>query len=132
MSEDHGSSRAEAGASREGGDDSLPKFTRGPWEYVASNEHHGPYITTAADGTYGDIADCYVMSMPSELSTRNGGPSRPVHHQHERADANARLMAAAPELYEACRYIVEARENGDETTAFIKARAALAKARGEA
>lgn len=78
--------------------DKLPQHTPGPWEYVKSTEHHGPYVTTAADCTYGDIADCYAMSNPSLLSVRNGGRSRPIHHQYDRADANARLIAAAPDL----------------------------------
>lgn len=42
-------------------------------------------------------------------------------------EANARLIAAAPDLYEACRYIVEAGETGDEKKAIEMARAALAK-----
>lgn len=45
-------------------------------------------------------------------------------------EANARLITAAPELLAACRYIVEAGENGDEVTAIAKARAAIAKATG--
>lgn len=48
------------------------------------------------------------------------------------AKGNAHLIAAAPELYAACQYIVDAAENGDEMTAVEMATAALAKARGEA
>jgi hypothetical protein len=72
--------------------------TPGPWQYVPSTDHHGPYITTGADFTYGDIADFYVMSKPDWPSTLNGGPSKPVPHQGDAADANARLAAAAPDL----------------------------------
>lgn len=77
--------------------------TPGPWEYVPSTEHHGPYITTGADGTYGDVADFYTMSKPWNASVGNGGDSKPMHHQPGRADANARLGAAAPDLLEAAR-----------------------------
>jgi len=71
------------------------KHTPGPWEYVASNEHHGPYVV----GPYGrDVCDCYTMSNPMAASVRNGGTSYPIHHHGEDADANARLIAAAPDL----------------------------------
>lgn len=43
---------------------------------------------------------------------------------------DAPLIAAAPDLLAACRYIVEAGESGDEVTAIEKARAAIAKAEG--
>lgn len=43
-------------------------------------------------------------------------------------EADAHLIAAAPDLLEACRYIVEAGENGDEIMAIEKARAAISRA----
>lgn len=71
------------------------KHTPGPWEYVPSTKHHGPYVT----GPYGgDICDCYTMSNPGMPSVRNGGDSRPIPFMQERADPNARLIAAAPEM----------------------------------
>ena len=73
----------------------MANYTPGPWDYVASTEHHGPYVTSNYGST---IADCYVMSQPSELSTLNGGPSKPIPHMTEMADANARLISAAPEM----------------------------------
>ena len=76
--------------------------TPGPWEYVPSTEHHGPYVTNQWGG---DICDCYAMSNPASLSVRNGGDSRPIHFQHEAADANARLIAAAPQMLEALRLV---------------------------
>jgi hypothetical protein len=72
------------------------KWTPGPWEYVESTEHHGPYVTTAYGST---VCDCYAMSDPSAPAVRNGGTSVPILHLAEMANPNARLIAAAPELY---------------------------------
>lgn len=123
-----------------------PKHTPGPWGYVPSNANHGPYVTN--EWGAGDICDCYTMSKPSELAVCNGGTSEPIHFQHEEADANARLIAAAPDLLEALRdaqkalaLIVEpdAIKQSTVINAFaqtmaaeVKARAAIAKAEGGA
>ncbi|MDW9528106.1 hypothetical protein RWE87_05100 [Sinorhizobium meliloti] len=77
------------------------KHTPGPWGYVASTENHGPYV--ANEWGYGDICDCYTMSDPNSLSIRNGGHSKPIHFHNEEADANARLIAAAPDLLAALK-----------------------------
>lgn len=76
--------------------------TPGSWEYVPSTEHHGPYVTSEFGST---ICDCYVMSDPSGASVRNGGTSKPIHHLHEMADPNARLIAAAPAMLAALRNV---------------------------
>lgn len=102
------------------------KHTPGPWEYVPSTEHHGPYVSAPWGG---DVCDCYVMSNPRTASVRNGGTSYPINHQGERADANARLIAAAPEMFEALTTLLKY-EPAEEKD-WAKARAALAKARGE-
>jgi hypothetical protein len=74
--------------------------TPGPWEYIASNENHGPYVV-APWGS--DIADCYTMSNLSDRAVCNGGTSKPIPFQHEAADANARLIAAAPDMLAALK-----------------------------
>jgi len=104
--------------------------TPGPWEYVPSNENHGPYVVNGWGA--GDICDCYTMSRPSELAVCNGGTSKPIHFQHDEADANARLIAAAPELLDLLERASEADSpNEDIRTAWWEERAALiAKAEG--
>lgn len=67
--------------------------TPGPWEYIPGTEHHGAYVSGPFGG---DICDCYAMSDPSSLSARNGGTSQPIPFRD--AEANARLISAAPEL----------------------------------
>lgn len=84
-----------------------PTFTEGPWEFIPSTEHHGPYVTTGGNG-FGDICDCYTMSNLAAMSVRNGGTSYPIHFQADRADANARLIAAAPDLYAALKEMLAA------------------------
>jgi len=89
------------------------KWTPAPWEYVKLS-HGSVYIRSLVDGVDGYLADVF-LSRPGECK------------------ANARLIAAAPELYEALLGAIDLIEimspiEGDEVR---KGRAALAKARGE-
>lgn len=104
--------------------------TPGPWDYIPSTEHHGPYVTSQFGST---ICDFYVMSKPTERSTASGGQSRPIHHMHEMADANARLAAAAPDLLEALQIVasqITTIDNIANEEACAAVRAAIAKATG--
>lgn len=108
------------------------KHTPGPWEYVPSNENHGPYVVGPFGG---DIADCYTMSNLRDSAICNGGTSKPIPFFHEMADPNARLIAAAPDMYEAlkeCRDQLWHLAKDKINNPWLKqASAALAKARGE-
>lgn len=103
------------------------KWTQTEWDYVPSTEHHGPYVTTLT----GDICDCYTMSNPLAASVRNGGESYPINHQAERADANARLIASAPDLYSALKWARSLYRPDDKSDLVIAIDAALSRARGE-
>lgn len=112
-------------------------YTKGPWEYVPSNEHHGPYVANGWGA--GDICDCYTMTNPAAWSVRNGGDSKPVNHQHEEADANAMLISAAPDLLEALKAVMSVLKNEAPGTPInnkkydqigIDAYSAIAKAEG--
>jgi hypothetical protein len=96
------------------------KHTPKPWEYVPSNENHGPYVVRLFGG---DIADCYTMSNLNDRAVCNGGTSRPIHYMGGMADANARLIAAAPDLLEAIL-------NSDDAHWTPAMRAAITKATG--
>jgi hypothetical protein len=107
--------------------------TPGPWEHVPGTEHHGPYVC----GPFGNtVCDCYAMSRPPLFS---GESPSPISHMHEMAEPNARLIAAAPDLLEACRDLLKMVEaahrqlgmwTGDNPR-ILTARAAIAKARWE-
>lgn len=93
-------------------------FTPGPWE--------GDRTAVRSEGPRGrQVCLC-------EISVRG----RPYDETYDEALANARLIAAAPELYEALAGMVRQWEpaypiENDEQAAYDAARAALSKARGE-
>ena len=95
-------------------------FTPGPWVLGNTSHHETMIIGRGGKGDY----VCHV-----QFEQIGGGAIASAMEPARRA--NARLIAAAPELYAACQYIVDAAENGDEMTAVEMATAALAKARGE-
>mgnify|MGYP000961965387 CR=1 FL=1 len=82
------------------------------------------------------IDECTGHIIPS--SGVGGGICDPWGDSIEQMEANARLIAAAPELLEACKNIVAACELTDDAyydaidTAINIARAAIAKAEGGA
>jgi hypothetical protein len=95
------------------------KHTPGPWSIDRTGEHHGqrPYGISA--GKRG----------PTPKNIVNwGGIAAPASQESE---TNARLIASAPDLLEACRaglYVAEA-EGANATAALI--RDAIRKATGE-
>ncbi len=93
--------------------------TKGPW--VIKEPRHPDHAGASYD-VYGPDWD---QSAP-----RRDWPWRvaSVTHSSPQSEANARLIAAAPDLYEALENILES--TYDENTKIV-ARAALAKARGE-
>lgn len=60
-----------------------------PWEVVPANEHHGFYVVDVAGRT---VCDLYFI----DRSDVDGGV-----RQFDGADTYARLIAAAPDLFEA-------------------------------
>lgn len=97
---------------------SAPQFTPGPWfPNTPSNRRvFMPNDTVEIKAAGGLVACLYAENWP--------------HGQDER---NARLIAAAPELYEALAEFVAGADAGHVSVeADNAARAALAKARGEA
>ncbi len=102
------------------------KWTPGPWQIGEYDPHMGYDCTT------GGIRVGRVVLDGSDY-----GQIRCVEigaKQLERMMSDARLISAAPDLYEALAYImsdVEPTEFALSETARVKAERALAKARGE-
>lgn len=90
----------------------MSKHTPGPWRYDRCNsspttgEH---MIAGGKPGYLAEVRDCGSGDV----------------------SANARLIAAAPDLLEACKAVDEATRGGDYEAAFKAVRAAIAKATGE-
>jgi hypothetical protein len=94
----------------------MSKHTPGPWQYstkITASENHRGFSIRAARWSISDV--------------------QPIDVEGEEGEANARLIAAAPDLLEACRAVsAHYSASLDYQPAFVTlARAALAKATGE-
>lgn len=104
----------------------MSAHTRGPWKVGEVRESS----SRKADLVYARIDAERVVGAVAVYS----GGKRGVVVSEEEALANARLIAAAPELLEALRLLARAYERvtGRESTPLLaKARAAIAKAEGK-
>ncbi len=110
---------------------SAPTFTTGPWEYGFPT----------LNGQEIREADCQVSAQGALIANVSHGAIYPAEpHGSQQREANARLIAAAPELYEALDALslvvglTAFKHEGQRAPlqdAVDAARAALAKARGE-
>ena len=101
------------------------KHTPGPW--VVGEPHPTNACAYVRDDKGHEVATLYFCSV--------GGPigDDGIWPEHPNRDANARLIAAAPDMLEALRSLV--RDNAGVTHEYLhiireKARAAIAKAEG--
>ena len=86
--------------------------TPAPWHFKKLAMHDGGHV---------------VM-----FTAQNGQRTHRLDCAGEFKEADARLIAAAPELLAACRLVEQAQRDGDYMTAFRAVSAAIAKAKGEA
>jgi len=99
-----------------------------------SKHTKGPWIATRSDPAEGSdvwwITACPAANQETELATVAGG------YQHERHEANARLIAAAPDLLAMCEELAECSDYWSEYDVPIglaeRLRDVIAKAKGEA
>jgi hypothetical protein len=104
----------------------MTKFTKGPWEYDTCLADHGNKSTPIYSEADGADADLYepVCIIPHDDITEAG---------YEQVKANAHLIAAAPDLYEALYKMSQYPDVRQYVGSVIHdiALNALAKARGE-
>jgi hypothetical protein len=91
----------------------------------------GPWI--GAGPSFGDPLPRYTTSIMTEWEHEDGGYIEicelPFHHHDDENEANARLIAAAPDLLEALQHLMVA--HGEQLDyAFQQAQEAIAKATG--
>ena len=99
------------------------KHTPGPWIAEACSSHKEMSQSTPA--TVAWVGD-YRVRVGIETGVK-GGNYRDGLHGDEMADAH--LIAAAPEMYEALRDLIAVKPNSDAPE-WVAARAAIAKAEG--
>ena len=113
------------------------KFTPGPWEvcqHLKSIEDDVACSCGYRGVIFGPDHDvAFAICQPGHDPAPKGEEgTEPARYPREVEIANAHLIAAAPELFDALSLLLEAVENGLDTTrrcAFAKL--AIAKARGE-
>lgn len=100
----------------------MSKHTPGPW-WFAQHDEFGRYDVGNGDAPmFRTIAP--ADSGPGEWSITD--------YRHDHQEANARLVAAAPEILEALKGLVSAVEaEGDAERMTERARAAISKAEGK-
>jgi hypothetical protein len=111
----------------------MNKHTAGPWSipHFARQEVDCDCVYVLAEGYCGSIAD---VSIDNGKRISEGGNDSPPLAE---AQANARLIAAAPELLEALQALVKSLSDQDDegliehAQQMVAARAAIAKATGE-
>ena len=97
------------------------KHTPAPWRVSSESPH-------IIKKDYRAIGSDAGFLIASTMGNDNSG----FYASEQEADANARLIAAAPELLEALEELIAATQHLDPCQATVdKARAAIAKAKGE-
>jgi hypothetical protein len=102
----------------------MDKFTPGPWTvpHLAQDDCECNCASVLADGYFGSVA---TISVDNGKRVGEGGNDSPPL---EEAKANARLIAAAPELLSTMREVLRITDRKHD--AWTAAYAAIAKATG--
>lgn len=107
-------------------DNKLNKHAPGPWHLEPLQSDQGASIAICGPDDYGVLATIQPLNADDEPDIHTA-----VREPYD--DANARLIAAAPELLEALRAMFDAYFIGQHftaTSALGKAHAAISKAEG--
>ena len=110
----------------------MNKHTPGPWRKVTANDYKSLGVETVSDDIYARVTIC-------EIQLAHGEPFN--SDENDEPKANARLIAAAPELLASLVAILETADisfgEGEQAArvgnaVISQARAAIAKATGQA
>jgi hypothetical protein len=99
--------------------ESSVSHTPGPWEIGNGTGRERPLEVHTSPESHGALTGIYVLPICKEIT----GPDK---------EANARLIAAAPELLAIAKAVLESEQVETYSTLAIVARAAIAKAEGRA
>ena len=105
-------------------------FTKGPW-WVSPNTTGSPEVRTYRED---ETADNHMRNSSTGASIASCIGDHTEERTRDNRLANAHLIAAAPDMYEALEAMLGEYAPSDQVknSAAVLARAALAKARGEA
>lgn len=123
------------GAATAGTNETAPSFTPGPWESGYAGGVTGP------TAVWGNSKNLHPIAKRGGAGIQGASVVALAQMKDPNWEANARLIAAAPELYAALRAILGCDEKDDagieyygfdaDSDVAVKARAALAKANGQ-
>ena len=91
------------------------QHTPGKWHHTGANEYHGNYVEDDHGNT---LCDLYHKGTDGQI------------FHHDNAEANARLISAAPDLLEALQVVIANWTGGSFHPAIEQACQAIAKATG--
>lgn len=92
------------------------KFTPGPWKACRSYEDFdGPYVEPDLE----DVEE-YERQPFTRIYAKDGTAVMDAHDLFEMKEGNARLIAAAPDLLEACEDILKSTKRGSKLSVHDK------------
>ena len=103
---------------------SAPKFTNGPWRAETDADSEGMFRASIMD----DDLRVEIALVTQDVSYDRDDGRATVAIKRHAAEANARLIAAAPELLAACEYALAFTSQAQGGDAHERLRAAIAKA----
>lgn len=111
----------------------LPMVTPGPWAIDDADQRIdgiGTVHMYQVVDPKGSVVVEFSNSGCSEIVYEDDGEGGGRHYDYQ-AMANAKLIAASPEMYAALEHLVWKIESGKDAFVLLHAKAALAKARGD-
>lgn len=111
----------------------LPMVTPGPWEIDDDDQRIdgiGTVHMYRVVDPRGDVVVEFSNSGCSEIVYEGDGEDGGKHYDYQ-VMANAKVIAASPEMYAALEHLMWQIESGKDAFVLTHAKAALAKARGD-